>query len=602
MERPIEHIIDILVAILVLFLFPIIYFGLKQDALVQTLVQTKTEEFVHEIRSNGYLSKQMYEDYIRELSATGLLYDITLEHSHYSYEPEYRFRSKEEVIEEQDNAYTGENKYTYRPVNTDIPHVEDPIDNSGNLNTETNESILAGAVRTPPSSTHVHTDACYQGTKHKHTGSPSSGGGCYGKSDSSECTALVDFLPSRLTDERQFTCNRIIDIIPGEGSSLDYVHCKGTQTYIHWSGEGECSNGHYHHGTFYYSYTCDTCGYDDTYVFGDYGEVSPFECGVKDTSYRLNCGKEEGAYYDANGNKVSTVCSEIIASISPTNPVQTVYTNDPLITTIKVIYNDGSSYILKANTTFSTASVVQNQTATLTYVNVVGSYSKTHTCNITVTVIPRNKKCTHGHTYNLNSDGTDPGCPFCRAYLSKLEVAVPSSGKIEIFKGTSLESNGVTLLATYMDGRKEYLTTGYAHNLDTNYVGTQTVTLSYKGKNTTLTVITKRNLTKCSICNLFYELYPDGSDPGCPYCAAKTPIFTGNILEYDNRMYEADILKKLYEEDGIYKFSIDDYIEVSVTNRSRGMGHGVLGAIIKGINSDFIHVREGGYIREEKRS
>lgn len=31
-----------------------------------------------------------------------------------------------------------------------------------------------------PSSTHIHTDSCYNGTKHVHTGSSSSGGGCYG--------------------------------------------------------------------------------------------------------------------------------------------------------------------------------------------------------------------------------------------------------------------------------------------------------------------------------------------------------------------------------------------------------------------------------------
>ena len=69
-------------------------------------------------------------------------------------------------------------------------------------------------------------------------------------------------------------------------------------------------------------------------------------------------------------------------------------------------------------------------------------------------------------------------------------------------------------------------------NLDKNYVGTQTVTISYKGKNTYLTVTTKRNLTRCSICNRYYELYPDDTDPGCPYCLSLTPIFTGNVLEY----------------------------------------------------------------------
>jgi hypothetical protein len=97
-----------------------------------------------------------------------------------------------------------------------------------------------------------------------------------------------------------------------------------------------------------------------------------------------------------------------------------------------------------------------------------------------------------------------------------------------------------------------------------------------------------------------YELYPDGTDPGCPYCAAKTPVFTGNILEYENHIYDRDILRIIYDENKVYKFSKDDYIQVKVTNKTKGLGNSILGAIIKGINQDFIHVKNGGYIREEK--
>ena len=590
MEHPVDKIIDILIAILVLFLFPIIFFGFKQDGIVQLLVEAQTEMFVEDIRSNGYISKEMYEYYVNRLSATGLLYDISLEHRHYSFEPEYRFRTAEEIIEEQNKSYTGENKYTYVPVYTDIPHVEDPIDNSGNLNTETNERILAKAERTPPSPTHVHTDECYHAAKHVHTSD------CYTYSGSDREEYECGTFTGRMVVHYEYTyrcpCGKSVY---EEAGGTEPALTNGTCVYCGEDMELDLSSVSMDQ---YWQCRGEIEGSGSCNELGSYGGT---HIAYRTTSnYTLNCGKKEGAYYDEAGNELSPVCSQIIVKVEPTHPVQTVYTNDPLITTISVTYMDGSTNILKANTTFSTEEVVQNKTATLSYVNVVGLVSTTHTCDITVSVVPRSKTCENGHTYNLNPDGSDPSCPFCKAYLSKLELVIPSNGVIEIYKGTSLPDNHVTLLATYMDGRTEYLYSEYLDNLDTNYVGTQTVTLSYKGKYVYITVITKRNLTKCPVCNRLYELYPDGTDPGCPYCAAKTPVFTGNILEYENHIYDRDILRIIYDENKVYKFSKDDYIQVKVTNKTKGLGNSILGAIIKGINQDFIHVKNGGYIREEK--
>ena len=92
--KPMEHIVDIIIAIIVLILFPMIYFGQKKDSLTVSILDTSTSEFVDEVRGKGYLNKTMYEEYIEELSHTGLLYDIHMEHSHRIQEPEYRFRKK----------------------------------------------------------------------------------------------------------------------------------------------------------------------------------------------------------------------------------------------------------------------------------------------------------------------------------------------------------------------------------------------------------------------------------------------------------------------------------------------------------------------------
>ncbi|MBE5967324.1 MAG: hypothetical protein E7255_10270 [Lachnospiraceae bacterium] len=588
MEHPYEHIVDLILAFLIIFLFPILYFGLKLDAITQIIVQSETSEFVQDIRSKGYIDKEMYESYLEQLSKTDVLLDICMENRRQNMEPEYRFRTSEEVINEQNDAYTGTNEYNYRPVSTEIPNVKDPIDNSGGLNTETNESMLENAVKTPANPTHAHTDACYDGTRHVHTGSSLSGGGCYtGKYYHSH-----------------------------SGNSTSGGNCYSAMYHSH---NMHCYGKKWCPGRITSSFTCSSCGmrFAESATVGakcgasvtDYSNLTCtkststvdywyLNCGKSEgqiTGYYIKCDKKAGAYY--NGNiEVFPHCNRKVIDIVPTHPKQKVYLNEPLITTATATYQDGSTDMVLCSTAYTTNSVVNDKTATLTYKD---ETETTFTKTIIVSVIPRNKTCANGHVYNMRNDNTDPGCPFCRAYLKSLIVSYPTSGKITIYKGTTLQENAVTLLATYMDGRNEYLTSGYVDNLDKNYVGMQTVTLSYKGKYTTLIVTTKRNIRRCPICNRHYELYPDNTDPGCPYCAARTPVFTGNVLEYENKYYEFDIFKELYEGNGSYYFSNRDYFTVTVTNRTGGRGMGLLRKIFKGSGDEYIHVADGGYIREE---
>ena len=611
MEHPYEHIVDLILAFLITFLFPILYFGLKLDAITQIIVQSETSEFVQDIRSKGYIDKGMYESYLDELAKTNVLFDIRLEHKRQNLEPEYRFRTPEEIIDEQNNAYKGKNEYNYRQVSTEIPNVKDPIDNSGGLNTETNESILENAVRTPANPNHVHTDKCYLG--HRHTGSSKALGGCYTSpiyhKHTSSCYETYTY-----THTHNSYCY-ITTSCPGPmylyyDSTNVYKngHCEGNTEYIN-VGKYVCSSCGYATSSGYVMSTSCTCGYSRTL-----NPASSRSCSKKVTS--LNCGLSEGEHTGSRlrcSKSGSTIdryslgcgltedktidCQSVIVNISSTHPTQTIYINDPLITTATATYLDGSTNVILCTASFSSADLVQNKIVTLNYKNPVDG--RKYTCNITVNVIPRNTTCLREHKYNLNPDGSNPGCPFCRAYLDSLVITYPTSGRITIYKGTTLQENEVMLLATYMDGRKEYLSTGYVDNLDKNYVGTQTVTISYKGKYTTLIVTTKRNLRLCPICNRYYELYPDDTDPGCPYCIVRTPVFTGNVLEYVNKYYESDILKKLYEENETYYFSNRDYFTVTITNRTSGRGMGLLRKIFKSVGEEYIHVTDGGYIREE---
>ena len=73
-------IIGILIATIIFFFVPIFVLAQRQELMIESYVLTKTAYLVEHIRSNGYVSKEMYERYQRQLAQTGYLYTIEMEH------------------------------------------------------------------------------------------------------------------------------------------------------------------------------------------------------------------------------------------------------------------------------------------------------------------------------------------------------------------------------------------------------------------------------------------------------------------------------------------------------------------------------------------
>lgn len=565
------YIIDIFVAILIIFISVTIYFGIRTETVMKSIYEKTTEEFIADVKKRGVIYVNDYEKFIKQMGTGNSLFNISLEHRHNILEPEYRFRTLEEIIDEQNRKYTGANEYHYREVITERPHVDDPI-NDGNLNTETNESVLENAVDTPTDPNHVHTDECYNGTKHIHTGNSSSGGGCYGK-----------YVPGE-----QYICGSISYV--GTGRRID--------TVCGFNGCTAIFESHYGDGK------CNTCGASTTYsriIKGNCNHVSnsmtyySTHYRSSPSYYEINCGKTEGKYYDSNGNEVHPICGLIVESLTPTHPIQTVYINDPLITTATATYKDGSTKVLLCATDFSTSTLVKDRTVILKYNYIVDGTSHSKTCTISVTVIPRNAACHKGHLYNLNNDGTDPGCPYCKAWIESLRVIHPDTSPIVITIGTTLQENGVIILATYMDGHTEEVSSGYIDNLDTGYLGTQAVTIGYKGASITVLVNTIRATMICDICGYKYELYPDGTNPGCPRCIQQTPVFTGNIMEYEHLVYTDQILDELYDK-GKYTFNVDDVFGIRVSNKSSNIARKLLRKIYPSLSDKWFVLEKNEYI------
>lgn len=763
MDNPFGKIIDILIAVILMFMFPLLYFGQRIDSITQQVVDTKASDFVDTIRTQGYLTKNMYDTFLEQLDATGNVYDIHLEHKEFALEPEYRFKTPEEIIGDQDGVWNGENIYHYHPVSTEVPKIEDPISPIG-INTETNESVLANAVNTPADSNHVHTKDCYGGHIHgdgtcNYTPRPASYWGSYtdryenNKDNLIYCAdcgtvlanaheyAAYSTSPQNVTKTIYYTeaatggkpleirayhwhadygstnyegydeWYDILDIIGkiknNQPWDITKTHLKGcyycgtgnveytihrhkeAKAYSTGSGmyrPNDCfsttelkeGGGSYTLGgvtimdsySNYVTFTvwregkklmdkistlrmyyCPTDGFrvfqiglynvnafgiseiehmtvdnsrrrgDGQGYFTDYDIYLSGSSGahVVDGSalilgawgYRpfhhihKHCGKTEGqiTYKCGLAEDTTPDCSSIIISITPTHPVQKVYLNEPLITTAIATFLDGSTKVVVCNSDFEPNTLVTDKIVTLSYYGFIdGKQTGPFTCTIKVTVIPKNKICPNGHTYNLNSDGSDPGCPYCKGWLKRLEVKIPENGEITIYRGTTLIDNGVVLLATYLNGRGEILYSGYVDNLDKYYVGTQDVTISYKGKNTSLKVKIKRNLKKCDVCGKYYELYPDDTDPGCPFCKALIPVFTGKVLKYYAKTYSKEILEEIYEGTGTYYFNIDDYLSIIITSRSETFGTKLLG-FVQALKPEVgVRVEYSGSIRDETKA
>ncbi len=864
MNNPFGKIVEIIIAVLLMFFFPLLYFGLRTDSAAQQVVETKSADIMDTVRTQGYLTKDMYDTFLGQLDATGNVYDVHMEHKELALEPEYRLKSPEEVTGDQDDAWNGENIYHYHPVSTELPNISDPANTDG-LNTETNESIMAKAVDGPPDPNHVHTEACYdefeQGINYENirieykynsgnSATPtaytfniynvkdgrllvsikrtvetdSSNGGRYSKymatnydsagnlinayswqSGRTGCEAYLWWSILRgLTGvnidqsnsvSNTFTCdsfltklsktiheanainglNGVIDIrlesqferdlLGFIEATLDYgkvtvpvysvkditlsnklyknaiITRTKSDIFTNYLGEIECTYVNINMGTctWYFDHIVNNRAEHGIlnfplksegdllqsnitgryFVYGgiDQSRVRPATLGDSNYNYipatweadlKLSDGTWQrcviqrgvgnmaqigatpkfsgytgyigiltrdatswtggrdvyhqvfryswydpvlnryygftelyfdwplnevphnyytsGSFYTETGGAMwdyvftgmdpsysfgenfyykhgnTLECSRIITSITATNPVQKVYINEPLIATVIVTYLDGSTKTKIAAADFVPNTIVSDKTVTLSlYGEVAGVRTGPFTCPITVTVIPRTKTCVNGHTYNLNNDGSDPGCPYCAGWLKSLEVRIPANGVLTIYRGTALIDNGVVLLATYLNGRQEMLYSGYVDNLDKYYVGSQDVTLSYKGKNTTLKVIVKRNLKQCDVCGRYYELYPDDTDPGCPFCKALIPIFTGNVLKYYAKTYSDEILKELYSGSGTYYFKTGDYLAIDVVNRSETFGMKLLGIIFPNKMEESIHVEYGGVIRDETK-
>jgi hypothetical protein len=89
MDDILGKIVDMLIAVLLLFIVPTLYMFQSQDETSRIYVLSETTKFVDSVRNLGYVSPTSYKDYKNKLKATQNLYEINLEHRHLKTTPNY---------------------------------------------------------------------------------------------------------------------------------------------------------------------------------------------------------------------------------------------------------------------------------------------------------------------------------------------------------------------------------------------------------------------------------------------------------------------------------------------------------------------------------
>ena len=151
------RIIEIIVTVVLLFLVPVYYLSLKQDAVCRVQVQTETAYFVDSVRNQGYLTRNMYELFLKELDRTGQVYDVELTYykkvevkneageyeTHYESSRMEEFLSKEKAEFQKGGFFKAEVKNISRPLSAKITDMVLSVD----ISDKQIYTVYGGAIR-----------------------------------------------------------------------------------------------------------------------------------------------------------------------------------------------------------------------------------------------------------------------------------------------------------------------------------------------------------------------------------------------------------------------------------------------------------------------
>ncbi|MBE5962312.1 MAG: hypothetical protein E7256_13185 [Lachnospiraceae bacterium] len=82
-------VVDLIIGVLIMFIAPVLYFNKTAQSGEELMIRQYTTAFVENVCTHGYLSRTMYEDYVRQLSEQDVILTVEMEHSERIFEPVY---------------------------------------------------------------------------------------------------------------------------------------------------------------------------------------------------------------------------------------------------------------------------------------------------------------------------------------------------------------------------------------------------------------------------------------------------------------------------------------------------------------------------------
>lgn len=113
MDNHFQTLLVIFISIVILFVFPVYFAYEKKDDMSYALVLKYTENFVSDVKSTGYITKEKYDQYLDNLASTRNKFNIQIEHKIKKYYP------------------NGENEYTTLYEIKENSHILNEIESSG---------------------------------------------------------------------------------------------------------------------------------------------------------------------------------------------------------------------------------------------------------------------------------------------------------------------------------------------------------------------------------------------------------------------------------------------------------------------------------------
>lgn len=110
MEESLSKFVTAILAIIIMFIFPVYIAYEKKDDISYALAVRYTQDFVDKVRSKGYLTRELYQDYASRLLTTGNTYKIELEHKYVRFDP------NSESVGNEVNAVRNEEIYSTKHI------------------------------------------------------------------------------------------------------------------------------------------------------------------------------------------------------------------------------------------------------------------------------------------------------------------------------------------------------------------------------------------------------------------------------------------------------------------------------------------------------